>query len=498
MMEELTGKIKSHLLTALCVLCFAAYPILAVYAHNVDQLQIKQLLIPLATSLLLAALFYGLWYVVFRNSIKTCLATALLLLIFWNYELLFNFMNGLLQMRHFIALPVVLLVFFLLLFLLTLKIKAKPLINMRTILLLPISLLITFNLFVIAKGEINKARHTRAGFEVGEITSGYVDDHPDIYILIFDEYASLPTMQAIWGYDNSAFAERLEDKGFFFARNSRTRYSFTHMAIPGILNLTYPDEDVSRVESMAIINNNHTFRHLHQLGYEIHFLDGWGSFQYTFQIPVADFVCIYNTDYGPLYRLDEFTYMLFSRSMLTFWTGSLLIDNANLYYQGHNYFLDYIEDFPAQTNASEAPRLLYAHVMAPHLPFVFKKDGSFNVNPTNYWEYRDIEPEVLRELYLEQYIYITQRIDQITSSILANSENEPVILMFSDHGPRRSSAGVAESEHHHRVLNAVYFPGQDYSALYDSIAPKNTMRAFFNAFFGTDYDVGNETSLSTK
>ena len=491
-MEQLTGKIKSHLLTALCVLCFAAYPILAVFAHNVDQLQLKQLFIPLTTSLVLATFFYGVWYVVFRNSIKACLATALLLLIFWNYELLFDFKNGLLQLGHFIALPVVLLVFFLLLFLLTLEIKAKTLINIRTILLLPMTLLIAFNVFVIGKGEVSKARHSRIGFETREITTAQADDHPDIYILIFDEYASLPTMQAIWAYDNSAFAESLEAKGFFFARNAKTRYSFTHMAIPGILDLNYPDEDVSRTESMAIINNNYVFRHLHQLGYEIHFLDGWGSFQYTFRIPVADFVCIYNTDYGPLYRLDQFTYMLFSRSMLTFWTSSLLVDNANLYFQGHNYFLDYIEDFPALTKASEAPRLLYAHVMAPHLPFVFKRDGSFNVNPTNYWEYRDIEPETLRELYLEQYIYITQRIDEITSSILANSDSEPVILVFSDHGPRRSSAGVSESEHHHRVLNAVYFPGQDYSALYDSISPKNTMRAFFNAFFGTDYEVGGD------
>ncbi len=487
-MKQLTGKVKGHLLTALCVLCFAAYPILAVYAYNVDQLHIKQLFIPLITSLLLAALFYGLWYVVFRNSIKACLSTALLLVIFWNYELLFNFMSGFANIGHSLVLPSLFLLFYLLLFLLTLKIKAKTIINLRTILLLPMTLLIVFNLFVIGQGEVSKARHTRNGFEDKEIITSQVDDHPDIYVLIFDEYASLPTMQAIWGHDNSAFAERLEDKGFFFARNSKTRYSYTHMAIPGILDLNYPDEDISRVESMAIINNNHTFRHLHQLGYEIHFLDGWGSFQYTFQIPVADFVCLYNTYYGDLYRLDEFSYMLFSRSLLTFWKSSLVVENANLYYQGHNYFLDYIENFPTWTNASEDPRLLYAHVMAPHLPFVFKRDGSFNVNPTNYWEYRDIEQEVLRELYLEQYIYITQRIDEITSSILANADSEPVILIFSDHGPRRSSAGVAESEHHHRVLNAVYFPGQGYRALHDSIAPMNTMRVFFNAFFGTDYE----------
>ncbi len=487
-MEQLTGKVKSHLLTALCVLCFAAYPILAVYAYNVDQLHIKQLFIPLITSLLLAALFYGLWYVVFRNSIKACIATALLTVIFWNYELLYNFINGFVQMNHILVLPVVFMICFMLLFLLVLEIKAKTLSNIRTVMLLPLALLVFFNVFVIGNGEISKARQTRKGFEAMEINASYVDIQPDIYILIFDEYASLPTMQAIWGYDNSTFAEKLEEKGFFFARNSRTHYSFTHMAIPGILNLIYPDENINRADGMIIINNNHTFRYLHQLGYQIHFLDGWGSFEYTYQTPVADFVCLYNTNYDPLYRLDEFTYMLFSRSMLTFLTSSLIVENANLYYQGHNFFLDYIETFPGQTNSSEAPLLLYAHVMAPHLPFVFKRDGSFNVNPTNYWEYRDIEPEVLRELYLEQYIYITQRIEEITSSILANSDSEPVILIFSDHGPRRSSAGVAESEHHHRVLNAVYFPGKDYSALHDSIAPINTMRVFYNAFFGTDYE----------
>ncbi len=127
--------------------------------------------------------------------------------------------------------------------------------------------------------------------------------------------------------------------------------------------------------------------------------------------------------------------------------------------------------------------------MAPHLPFVFDRYGNFNENPTNHWEYRSLSAETLRELYLEQYIFITDQILDIVSTILKTSDREPVIAMFSDHGPRLESAGVAEKEHHHRVLNAVYFPGGDYSALYDSIAPVNTMRVLFNTFYGTSYDM---------
>jgi hypothetical protein len=481
---------KKTFLSLLCVLLFALYPIAAMYAHNVEQLRLSQALVPVLATLLIAAICYGGLYLFLKNHPKACISAAAFLVLFWHYDLISGFFISLPLINHTVFLPALLVVYALLVYRVH-RIRAKhTLDNLTLIVLIPAVMLVALNVFMIVQGEVKKSTVRNITRDTDTVFAEGIESYPDIYLLLFDEYAALPSMEEIWGYDNSAFAEKMEEKGFFFARNSKTRFVFTHMAVPGILNLDYPDEDISRSESMVMYNHNYVFKQLHhELGYGIYFLDGWGSFQYTFNIPVEEFVCLYNTEYGPAYRLNEFSYLVLSRSMLMFLKDSLIDKNANLYYQAHNYFIDYIENFPLRASPGDQPRLLWAHVMAPHLPYVFDRDGNFNENPTNHWEYRDLKPEVLRSLYLEQYIHITQRIDELTTAILERSGREPVIVLLSDHGPRLESVGVADPKQHHRVLNAVYFPGRDYSELHDSIAPVNTMRVLFNQFFGTDYDM---------
>lgn len=472
-----------------CLLLFAIYPIMAMYAYNVEQLKLTQAVLPLLIALILAGIVYGVLRYAMKNSTKACITGAVLLVLFWHYGVIADFFSTWPGVGHVVLLTVLFSGYLFFLFFVKRVKKMQNLENVKTIMLIPVSLLVAFNLFSIVSGEIKKTATVHTPKDTDLSIAHGKGEYPDIYLLLFDEYASLPSMEEVWGYDNSDFATRMEEKGFFFARNSRTRFVYTYMAIPTILNLDYPDAEISRTESLLKYENNFVFRQLHQLGYQLTFLDGWGGFEYAFTTPVEDFVCLYNTEYGPAYLLDEFSYMVFSRSMLMFFTARMIDANANLYYQAHKYFFDYIERFPVRQNPEGRPGLLWAHVMAPHLPYVFDSEGRFNENPTNYWEYRDLSPETLRELYLQQYIYITRRIDEITTAILEQSESEPVIVLLSDHGPRRSSAGVADPRHHHRVLNAVYFPGRDYSELYDSIAPVNTMRILFNRFFGTDFDM---------
>lgn len=478
----------------LSIFCFALYPILAVYAYNVEQLNLNQLLLPFVFSLSLGYFAFVLLYFLFKNVSKAHLGAVVLLLLFWNYRMLFDLFSGIIPLPQIVFLLLSLLVFFIMLFLLGKKIKPDLLKHTHTILIIPVSILILYNLVLTATGELQKIKTGIAQEVAEEKVLQASADLPDIYILIFDEFASPVTMHDIFGYDHHGFVHELERKGFFFARNSKTKFPYTHLSIPGIMNHEYPEESVSRTESLLIYNNNRTFRFLNQADYQIFFLDGWGGFEYTFNIPVAEFVCFYDTSYDPYYRFDEFTYLLMGQSMLTSITDKWMQPNANHYFLGHHYFLDYIKQFPDRLRISGYPRLLYAHVMAPHLPYVFDRDGNFNVNPTNYWEYRHLDPEKLRELYFEQYLYISGQILEITEAILQNSHRPPVILLFSDHGPRLESAGVAEEEHHHRVLNAVYFPDGQYEDLYDTISPVNAMRVLFNKYFDTGYEMLNEYS----
>ena len=44
------------------------------------------------------------------------------------------------------------------------------------------------------------------------------------------------------------------------------------------------------------------------------------------------------------------------------------------------------------------------------------------------------------------------------------------------------------------ILNAYYFPDQDYSKLYKGITPVNTFRIILNKYFGTDLDLLEDRS----
>jgi hypothetical protein len=41
-------------------------------------------------------------------------------------------------------------------------------------------------------------------------------------------------------------------------------------------------------------------------------------------------------------------------------------------------------------------------------------------------------------------------------------------------------------EERYSILNAYYFPNEEYNLLYPSITPVNSFRVIFNTFFGTD------------
>jgi hypothetical protein len=47
-------------------------------------------------------------------------------------------------------------------------------------------------------------------------------------------------------------------------------------------------------------------------------------------------------------------------------------------------------------------------------------------------------------------------------------------------------ADEEQLKHKFGILNAIYFPNGDYSALYETITPVNTFRVVFNQYFGQD------------
>jgi hypothetical protein len=140
------------------------------------------------------------------------------------------------------------------------------------------------------------------------------------------------------------------------------------------------------------------------------------------------------------------------------------------------------------------PTFVFAHIMAPHPPFIFDRDGnplkvSILEGPMG-WETKDSGRR-----YLEQLLFVNHKTRELVNEILAKPGVKPIIILQADHGPKlvgkRDTPELTEKikmNETMNILNAYYLPGKDKSVLYEAITPVNTFRTVFNLYFGTSYE----------
>jgi hypothetical protein len=135
------------------------------------------------------------------------------------------------------------------------------------------------------------------------------------------------------------------------------------------------------------------------------------------------------------------------------------------------------------------PKLVFAHVLVPHLPFVFNADGSVQQDE-NY--YRDssnpINDDYYQKGYTAQIQFINSRILPILKMIINESRVPPVIILQGDHGVRDFNRPA--------ILNAYYLPGAA-QQLYPTITPVNTFRLVLDQYFGAHYGLLQDMSYTT-
>jgi hypothetical protein len=146
----------------------------------------------------------------------------------------------------------------------------------------------------------------------------------------------------------------------------------------------------------------------------------------------------------------------------------------------------------------KSPKFVYVHVLLPHLPFIFDKDGNLLPIQDIYdWHY-----------YLGQYQYATKLGMQLLTTLLAQADpkNPPVIIFQSDHGARNLQTVARDSivlngylenypmEYAHDNLNALYLPGYDTSTLSTSMPPIDTMEIVLNHYLNANVSVDSTSS----
>ena len=312
---------------------------------------------------------------------------------------------------------------------------------------------------------------------------------PDIYYIILDGYGRSDVLQDMYEIDSQAWLDFLESKGFYVAAQAHSNYTRTALSMASSLNFMQLDtleEQIGRQSQSAVflldmMEENRAFRSLQAAGYQILIFSNGITFN---SAHMADRV------FSAPVNLKSFESVLINNTPLSIF---LMHRQYDWHRQRILYTLEHLPD-AAQI---AGPKLVIAHILIPHPPFVFGAQGEphdpprkFSIDDSNDFLAFGTQEEYLQG-YRDQVQFISASMQKVIEGILAVSPTPPVIIIQGDHGPGLFT-DYRDIQHTNlierfSILNAYYFPGASSSQLYPGITPVNTFRVLFNTYFGTHY-----------
>lgn len=142
------------------------------------------------------------------------------------------------------------------------------------------------------------------------------------------------------------------------------------------------------------------------------------------------------------------------------------------------------------------PKFVFAHLLVPHPPFVFKEDGSAtDVQSVALWW-----PEGEEAAYLEQAKFTEKAIASALEKVIEKAGRSAIVVVQSDHGPaffqRPGEDKNVFRYHRMRIFNALRVPQN--LTLPEQLSPVNTFRILFDNTFGCKLqDKENRAFLSS-
>ena len=316
---------------------------------------------------------------------------------------------------------------------------------------------------------------------------------PDVYFLVLDAYGRSDVLREMYGFDNSAFLGRLEEKGFVVARSSTANYCQTALSLAATLNLRYLDDlagnrSSNRLLLKRLIGDNAVFRAFRSQGYRlVTFASGFDA---TESID-ADLTI------APPFHLRTFPSLVAGQTPLWLLLGRQRSHDA--FRMHRDRIIKVLDELPAAPDPSGSPTFTFAHILAPHPPFVFGADGrdlslgeaAYSLNDSEGWCQMEGHegPDDYARRYRDQVTYLTDRIERVVDRILASSARPPIIIIQGDHGPGSHFNSGAERPNdvveRMSILNACYLPEGDRGLIGDSITPINTLRLVLDHCLGS-------------
>ncbi len=500
--QLISGRIDLH------PFLFAIYPILFLFAHNIDKTAPIELALPIMIVLIMAALIWAGSRFITKDPKKSSISTSLFFIVFFAYGPTSGHILKLAQATsgqdvlpgfHYYLLVASLLVLVLVFYLIRRSDRDlgpfSTFLNATGIILVSISLasIISYQATHMGRESDRPARSIETA--VSKKDSNY----PDIYYIILDGYARQDILSRLYFYDNSDLINFLKRKGFYVATESTSNYNTTDLSTASSLNMAYiqdllpnADPDSSDMKPLQKLRENPSVaRILREYGYKfVSFSSGYSGTE----LRGAD---RYVSAPG---ALTEFQNVLLQNT-----AAIAFLNQASVPYDARRKQILWTFDHLPDMSRSDSPVFVFAHILLPHPSFVFGPNGEPR-NPKDIGNVRNGDggnflavPGNTRVGYLkgyrEQLHFENKLVKQAINDILSKSKRPPIIILQSDHGPgsqlKHSHVRRSNISERMSILNAFYFPDKRYERLYKSITPVNNLKVVLDQY------LTHETSETT-
>ena len=477
----------------------ALYPVTALLAHNASEVAASAALRPAFISLALSTLIFGVCWLLTRNPARAALYTSLLLVLFFSYGNLYQYLRTLsgspLFSRHRYLIPVYL-------GLLVLAIwgirrlrdttTATQTLNLVAMVLLALPLLSLANYYRVTTDNTHEVR--AAGSDASLKYTGQ-GSPPDIYFIVLDSYMREDALQRDMNFDNSEFLNSLRKMGFYVADCSRPNYDYTHASMTSTLNMEYLPELQQELKSEGITDpsalwtlllNSKTRSLLEGMGYRtVAFAT---TFHWT-EMEDADVYLAPGRNSERVQALRPFEAMLLKGTAAVILTDSdakffnRAAQVVNFPFDYHVKTELYLLDTLPKLAKMPGPKFVFVHILIPHVPHVFEPDGTLRLDPNYYGGQgaNGIDSNYQNMGYVDSVLFINNRMLPILKTLIEESSTPPIIVMEGDHGP--------SGDNRTQNLSTYYLPGTGNTGLYPNITPVNSFRIIFNDYFGANYQL---------
>lgn len=262
-------------------------------------------------------------------------------------------------------------------------------------------------------------------------------DGRDVIVVLLDGYPRSDTLASRFSLDNAPFLDALEERGFDISRRSRSNYPLTALTLASMFEMRHIEDmpslasetgyaegyrAVSRVLS-GPLRAIETFR---RHGYEA---VGIPAVVNEFRLGAVDT----DLDSGDMVQLET---VILGKTLLApvvNWFAPELIHQ-----QQRDRSLKAIAAVEAAV-LDPRQQLVFAHLMLPHSPFVFGREGEPIPQPECVPTCSIFEGPSDKDAWVGQYgdqvLFTNDLLLGMVDSLLAGGQ-EPVVILMSDHGAR--------------------------------------------------------------